>query len=56
MADYDRDVIRTLRRAGCRRVREGRGDHEVWHSPVNGRTFTVKAHGMRLHAVQAHCG
>lgn len=47
MADYERDVIRSLTSAGCRRVRQGRGDHEIWYSPVNGRTFTVKAHGMR---------
>ena len=47
MADYERDVIRRLTRAGCRRVRQGRGDHEIWYSPVNGRKFTVKVHGMR---------
>ncbi|MCE2425324.1 MAG: type II toxin-antitoxin system HicA family toxin [Pseudomonadales bacterium] len=47
MADYERDVVRILKRAGCRRVRQGQGDHEVWYSPVNARTFTVKAHGMR---------
>ena len=43
MADYEK----ALRDAGCRRVRSGKGDHEIWRSPVNGRTLTVKVHGMR---------
>jgi hypothetical protein len=30
-----------LTAAGCRLVRQGRGDHEIWESPLNGRRFTV---------------
>jgi len=26
---------------GCRFIRHGRGDHEVWESPVNGKRITV---------------
>ena len=47
MADYQRKVIRRLTEAGCVRIRQGKGDHEVWFSPKNGRTFTVKSHAMR---------
>ena len=30
-----------LKAAGCYLVRQGRGDHEVWESPINGQRFTV---------------
>jgi predicted RNA binding protein YcfA (HicA-like mRNA interferase family) len=26
---------------GCTLVRQGKGSHEVWHSPMSGRTFPV---------------
>jgi hypothetical protein len=32
---------RVLRDAGCRFVRQGRGDHEVWFSPLSGQQFVV---------------
>ncbi|QCQ98153.1 type II toxin-antitoxin system HicA family toxin [Brevundimonas sp. SGAir0440] len=38
---YTADVKRKLKDAGCWFVRQGRGDHEVWESPVNGKRFTV---------------
>lgn len=38
---YTRDVKRALRDAGCEFVRRGRGDHEIWSSPINGRRFMV---------------
>ena len=47
MADYERQVMRKLRQAGCMHVRPGKGDHETWSSPVNGRHFTVKRHRMK---------
>lgn len=34
---------RVLRANGCTFVRHGKGDHEIWRSPINGRTFTVDA-------------
>jgi len=30
-----------LRENGCRFVRQGRGDHEVWHSPITGQKVVV---------------
>jgi len=30
-----------LRKNGCSLVRQGRGDHEVWYSPVSDRKFMV---------------
>ncbi|MDF0600090.1 type II toxin-antitoxin system HicA family toxin [Psychromarinibacter sp. C21-152] len=41
MAGFYKDLVAILREAGCTFVREGRGDHEIWESPVNGRKFTV---------------
>jgi predicted RNA binding protein YcfA (HicA-like mRNA interferase family) len=30
-----------LRAAGCTLVRQGRGSHEIWHSPIKRRNFAV---------------
>ena len=30
-----------LRENGWSFVRQGRGDHEIWHSPINNRRFMV---------------
>ena len=30
-----------LRAAGCTLVRQGRGSHEIWHSPITRRNFAV---------------
>ena len=38
---YTADVKHKLKDAGCWIVRQGRGDHEIWESPVNGKRFTV---------------
>jgi hypothetical protein len=36
-----RRLSRLLRDAGCRIERQGKGSHEIWYSPVTGRTFSV---------------
>ena len=33
-----------LREGGCTFVRQGKGDHEIWHSPISGRRFMVDSH------------
>lgn len=40
---YYRDLKRILLDHGCTFVRHGKGDHEIWFSPINTRTFTVDA-------------
>ena len=35
------DLKRLLLAAGCRFVRSGKGDHEIWHSPVTRLHFVV---------------
>lgn len=30
-----------LRAAGCTWLRDGKGSHDIWRSPINDRAFTV---------------
>ncbi len=30
-----------LLRHGCEFRRQGKGSHEIWHSPINGKSFPV---------------
>jgi len=41
VADYYRDLIATLKLNGCYLVRQGKGDHEIWFSPVTNKNFPV---------------
>jgi predicted RNA binding protein YcfA (HicA-like mRNA interferase family) len=41
MAGYYRDLIAILEANGCWFHREGRGDHEMWYSPITERYVTV---------------
>jgi len=41
MAEYEKKVRQILKENGCRFVRHGKGDHDIWHSPINNRNFTV---------------
>jgi hypothetical protein len=42
MADNFTPAIKKLRRqAGCRFERQGKGDHEIWYSPISRRRFMV---------------
>jgi HicA toxin of bacterial toxin-antitoxin, len=34
-------VRRILRETGCSLVRQGKGDHEIWYSPITSTTFPV---------------
>jgi hypothetical protein len=38
-----RELRQILRDAGCVMVRQGKGDHEIWFSPINGKNFVVDA-------------
>jgi predicted RNA binding protein YcfA (HicA-like mRNA interferase family) len=41
MADFYRELVEILRRNGCTLVRKGKGSHEIWFNPINGKNFTV---------------
>ncbi len=49
MAGFYKDLIRILKRAGCTYVRPGKGDHEIWYSPISDRNFTVDHHTKSRH-------
>lgn len=41
MATFEKDVRNALLEAKCFLVRQGKGDHEIWESPINGARFVV---------------
>lgn len=41
MASYEKEVRRILSEHGCCFVRHGKGDHDIWKSPINNRMVTV---------------
>ena len=41
MADYTRQVKKILSANGCYFVRYGKGDHEVWRSPITNKIVVV---------------
>ena len=43
MARLYRRLAGRLKEAGCEIRRQGKGSHEIWYSPVSGRTFSVPA-------------
>lgn len=38
---FDRALRDLLRKAGCVLVRQGKGSHEIWYSPITKRNFPV---------------
>ena len=41
MADFAPDLKRFLREGGCQFERAGKGDHEIWYSPLTAVRFPV---------------
>jgi hypothetical protein len=41
MASFLKELKDRLKAAGCHFHRNGKGDHEIWFSPVNNAYFTV---------------
>lgn len=41
MAGFLKELKALLVAAGCQFVRQGRGDHEIWFSPISNQHFTV---------------
>ncbi|MGH7025226.1 MAG: type II toxin-antitoxin system HicA family toxin [Caulobacteraceae bacterium] len=39
--DFYPEIVRRLKDAGCQFRRQGKDSHEIWFSPLSGRTFTV---------------
>jgi hypothetical protein len=41
MSDYSKELKQYLLDVGCRFERQGKGDHEIWFSPVTNIRFVV---------------
>jgi hypothetical protein len=41
MAEYEKKVRKKLSEHGCTFLRRGKGDHDMWHSPITKRDFPV---------------
>ena len=41
MAEFYRELVSILHSHGCYLVRPGKGSHEIWYSPLNGKHVTV---------------
>lgn len=44
-----RRLTALLRAHGCELVRQGRGDHEIWWSPITDKRFTIDKGGKNRH-------
>jgi hypothetical protein len=53
MADFSRELKQYLREAGCRFERQGKGDHEIWYSPITTIRFVVDNHIKSRHTANA---
>ena len=50
---FDRPLRDLLSDAGCRLVRQGKGRHEIWRSPLTNRNFVVPAGIFSRHTANA---
>jgi len=53
MSDYTGDLKKYLRKAGCFFERQGKGDHEIWYSPITKIRFVVDASIKSRHTANA---
>lgn len=52
-ASFTPEVKRLLIDNGCSFDRQGKGDHEIWFSPITNRRFVVDAHIKSRHTANA---
>lgn len=41
MAEFEKKVRELLKDNGCSFIRHGKGDHDIWYSPITKRHITV---------------
>jgi predicted RNA binding protein YcfA (HicA-like mRNA interferase family) len=44
-----RELAQMLTQAGCRFVRQGKGSHEIWYSPITHRKLTIPKNTVMVH-------
>ena len=53
MAEYEKKVREILKENGCTFVCRGKGDHDIWHSPINNKNFPVDTKIKSRHTANA---
>jgi hypothetical protein len=53
MAGYTEPLKQHLREAGCKFERQGKGDHEIWYSPITRIRFVVDQNIKSRHTANA---
>ena len=53
MAGYTGPLKKILKEHGCRFERPGKGDHEIWYSPISGKRFPVDSDIKSRHTANA---
>lgn len=41
MSEYEKKVREILSENGCKFLRHGKGDHDIWYSPITNKNFPV---------------
>ena len=50
---YYAQIVAILRDAGCVYKRAGKGDHEIWYSPISRRSFSLDKGVLSRHTANA---
>jgi ubiquinone biosynthesis protein Coq4 len=53
MAEYEKKVRKVLREYGCYLIRHGKGDHDIWHSPITNLPITIDGEIKSRHVANA---
>ena len=53
MADFALQLKKLLNEAGCRFERHGKGDHDIWYSPITQVRFVVDSKILSRHTANA---
>ncbi len=53
MAEYEKKVRDILSQNGCSFIRHGKGDHDIWYSPITDRYVTVDGKIKSKHTANA---
>lgn len=53
MAEYEKKIREILKQHGCTFFRRGKGDHDIWYSPITMRHITVDTKIKSRHTANA---
>ncbi len=53
MAEYEKKLRKILQKNNCTFVRRGKGDHDIWYSPITDRHITVDSKIKSRHTANA---